>query len=714
MSAKSYHFGAKSHHLGETWQRIGAIATGGSVLSIRAGAMGQTWLATGGGILSDAAGGWRPLPEPVPLDQAGLVGAVGSDWWVAGLSGGLILTWDGGRSWASAWIDQVSEPITCFAASPRYESDITLLAGTAGAGVLRSTDGGRRWQLSNFGLEEYTILALATAGDWSRRQVVFAGAADGVYRSSGGGRAWKSVGLRGLTVQSLAAGPVPGLSLETSPGPPEVPSLRGGSGLPDASGAWTILAGTEANGLYRAQDGGFTWERCGHEIGDEVGINALLCSAERTLDGGARSPITSGRSPITSGESHHFGEVWLAGTDEGNIWRSADNGETWSLVCGVEGPVLAFAESHHFGAESHHFGAESHHFGADLRRGRLLAGTSEHGLWVSTDLGLNWRPDDTLCAWGFRRLYSVEDPAKSHHFGAKSHHFGGGQRLAALAPTGGVWLSAAAQGWERALEASLYEPVLAYSTAGDAWLAARADGLWRGAPGAEPERVLESGGTPIVALASPLSAGTVWAGAADGALWTSGDEGASWQALDVPFRDQRLLGLAFSPDGTPLVGTFAEQRKEATLWRHADGRWQRWLSRSDSWAGLALAAAGAHGEESWAALGGKPYAHTATGWQPVEIAGHEGGIAAITGITSTGSRYLICASEVLCQDPIGEWRTLPLPEEAAAPVDLCILSRDPGARSDARDPGPSGALLCLDAAGTVWRSKIPRFSGLDS
>jgi hypothetical protein len=180
-------------------------------------------------------------------------------------------------------------------------------------------------------------------------------------------------------------------------------------------------------------------------------------------------------------------------------------------------------------------------------------------------------------------------------------------------------------------------------------------------------------------------------------LWASDDEGVSWQALDVPFRGQRLLGLAFSPeDGTPLVGTFAEQRKEATLWRHTDGRWQRWLSRTDTWAGLALAAAGARGEESWAALGGKPYAHTSrspissgTGWQQVDIAGCEGGVAAITDVTPAGSRYLICASQVLCHDESGEWRTLPMPEDGASPVDICLL--------------PSGEVLCLDAAGAVWR-----------
>jgi hypothetical protein len=214
--------------------------------------------------------------------------------------------------------------------------------------------------------------------------------------------------------------------------------------------------------------------------------------------------------------------------------------------------------------------------------------------------------------------------------------------------------------------------------------------LWRGGTKTEPAVVLETGHAPIVALALRPGQDVVWAGAADGALWFSVDEGASWQALDAPFRDQQLLGLAFSPeDGTPLVGTFGELHKEATLWRHVDGRWQRWLSRSDTWAGFALAAAGKRGEASWTALGGRLYAHGATGWRQVDHEVGEGNVAVITAATPAGSRYLISASEVLRCDEAGGWRSLPLPEDGAAPVDLCLA--------------PSGILLCLDAAGVVWR-----------
>jgi photosystem II stability/assembly factor-like uncharacterized protein len=180
--------------------------------------------------------------------------------------------------------------------SPRWTSDRVMLAGTAGAGVLRSIDGGRRWLLSNFGLQDYTVLALAPATDWSRREVIFAGTVDGAYRSSGGGRAWKPAGLAGLPVQALAA----------SAGYAE-------NGV--------VLAGTEGAGLVRTTDGGESWQPVGDALGRDISVNALL----RVADG--------------------EGEAWLAATDAGDLWRSVDAGVTWARVYENGEPVLALSVS---------------------------------------------------------------------------------------------------------------------------------------------------------------------------------------------------------------------------------------------------------------------------------------------------------------------------------------------------------------------------------
>ena len=271
--------------------------SGVGVWNVQADAVTAPWLVADTGILAREAAGWRVVPPPPDVARMGGVGALGGCGdvrWAAGGQCSLARSANGGASWEPCWLDGAERLITCFAVSPRFGSDRAVLAGTAGAGVLRSTDGGRRWLLSNFGLQEFTILTLATAGDWLRREMVFAGTLDGVYRSIGGGRAWQPAGLEGLAVQTLGAS-----------------RQFARTGL--------LMAGTEEAGLHRSTDGGRTWQPVGDEIGGTTTVNTLLC--------------------IATGDD----EAWLAGTDDGTMWRSADAGQRWQLVHEAGRSILALA-----------------------------------------------------------------------------------------------------------------------------------------------------------------------------------------------------------------------------------------------------------------------------------------------------------------------------------------------------------------------------------
>lgn len=344
------------------WQNTGLVAGGGSVFNIHTNQTGQTWVVTGAGILHKTKQGWLPVAQSQPLPSLLTVSAApsGSAWWAGGLTGQIVRTRDEARSWELCWLDQIAEPVVCMAPSPRYSTDHTVLAGTNGAGVLRSTDGGRRWFLSNFGLQDFTILALAVAPDWSRREIVFAGTLAGVYRSSGGGRAWKQTGLGNMAVQALAV-----------------------------SRQFTkndlVLAGTE-QGLYRSVDGGKSWQpvKSGPPAG--TALNALL-TYHQTGD-----------------------EQWWAGTDDGALWQSVDDGQTWRRIVSADKPVLALAASPEgmlaglsddglliSTDDGRTWRSDTPLFGRSWQRldstdaDRLLAIAPNDGAWTTGDSGQGWQ-----------------------------------------------------------------------------------------------------------------------------------------------------------------------------------------------------------------------------------------------------------------------------------------------------------------------------------
>ena len=79
------------------------------------------------------------------------------------------------------------------------------------------------------------------------------------------------------------------------------------------------LAGAEGAGLFRTTDGGFTWEPAGDVLGREVSINAL-----------ARFSTPDG-------------EVFIAATDGGDLWRSEDARLTWAKSYENGEPVLTLS-----------------------------------------------------------------------------------------------------------------------------------------------------------------------------------------------------------------------------------------------------------------------------------------------------------------------------------------------------------------------------------
>ena len=109
---------------------------------------------------------------------------------------------------------------------------LTLYAGTAGAGVYRTVDGGESWAPANTGITDFDIIALVVATDGS---AVYAGTrAGGVFKSTDNGTSWNAVN-NGLDPHIL--------SLEIVPG----------------NGTTLYASVDDGGGVYRTTDGGTTW-----------------------------------------------------------------------------------------------------------------------------------------------------------------------------------------------------------------------------------------------------------------------------------------------------------------------------------------------------------------------------------------------------------------------------------------------------------------------
>lgn len=116
-----------------------------------------------------------------------------------GASAGVATSWDGGRSWR---FRSTPGEVYSLAVAP---SDPGRLYGVTGDGVVRSVDGGDRWQF----LPHKGFFSTRVVVDPKRSETVYVGGSDGVFRSTDGGTTWRPFGTRlpRRSVGSLAFDP---------------------------------------------------------------------------------------------------------------------------------------------------------------------------------------------------------------------------------------------------------------------------------------------------------------------------------------------------------------------------------------------------------------------------------------------------------------------------------------------------------------------------
>ena len=174
-------------------------------------------------------------------------------------------------------------------------NQITLLVGTVGQGIMRSTDDGETWRRVGIGQGLHSdALVRSMASNPDRPNTIFAGTDQGLYRSDDGGEEWQQVNspLRDYCVWALAI---------------------------DAADPQIMFAGTGTPtpaALFRSTDGGKTWEKRPMEAAEEcpnVGIPRVT--------GIAIDPVS--RS-----------SVWV-GLEVDGVRHSRDGGDTWETINGA-------------------------------------------------------------------------------------------------------------------------------------------------------------------------------------------------------------------------------------------------------------------------------------------------------------------------------------------------------------------------------------------
>lgn len=479
---------------------------------------------------------------------------------MAATGAGIYRTTDGGRHWQrtiNGFADLSAVAVTF--APTRDIVPAPAFASAESGRLYRSTDGGVVWsEISSWGgLGLATTIALSP--DYAQDKTLFVGTPAGVFRSFDDGESWEeaSFGLLDLEILCLAC-------------------------APDFAETGVLWAGTALGGFYRSRNRGLAWRESGVGLPDAA-IQCLAVVAEPE-----NVPVLFvGTESDGVYRSDNQGALWerigegLAGTSVNALAISWD-ARGALLLAGTNSGLYSLGTANEKWEEHWHTTENGEFLALALAatpQGTVLAATFQESLAISADGGHSWQSTGA-------ELTAHTPPLLFPTAAGPIYGFDTDGALA-FSPDGGTT-------WSPLLIDGEMRELLALAVGNDEredLYAATDDLLWRFAP--QPGAV-ESGapqpGAVWHALPLPTPHVTTLAISPDhsadqqlllanltGDLFFSETAGATWQPVTHAWNGQAILHLLFSPRYREdhLIRVITAQGNAAgnyavTLWHSSD------------------------------------------------------------------------------------------------------------------------------------------------
>ncbi|MEQ8675354.1 MAG: hypothetical protein RLP44_16130 [Aggregatilineales bacterium] len=203
----------------------------------------------------DNGNSWQDMTDSVAQEDSIATTAVitAGETVIAGTNGAILWSDDHGENWRLVGMASPPPLVTSLALSPNFAEDGTVFAGTAEDGVFVSSDRGEQWIPWNLGLIDLDVDCIAMSPNFASDQTLFAGTQSGIFRSQNGGKTWQE------TPFPMESAPVLSLAISSN----------------------QIIAGTEGNGVYVADEHGQDWHKLpGLEAFETQAIYALKTNGE--------------------------------------------------------------------------------------------------------------------------------------------------------------------------------------------------------------------------------------------------------------------------------------------------------------------------------------------------------------------------------------------------------------------------------------------------